>query len=338
MSLKEIHSRAEQLRKQFDRDYHPASLQAALSAYTEAGSLVARLSLFSTNEGLEDVSSTDLQYVLVDYHIGVLTFQINDRDRRQKTLQDAEAAFVAFLTRCEDYGLVSEEDRADVKSLLGRESGEQTERKVSPADMRDRRIARYKREKALQSKIDTAQSQSNGDEELLRRLHIASIHLAVSKALQELEGITRELELLKTMPTELRTRESGENDTGAADRATWRLDRTNDQPLMDNKGRPLRPFVITSGDSTRDRMRNEVFRPDHSLPTMSIDEYLEIERQRGGILPPQNGQQPQTRPPHELRSARAADAAEEEERQKAIAWDHFTENNPRGIGNTMNRG
>jgi hypothetical protein len=36
--------------------------------------------------------------------------------------------------------------------------------------------------------------------------------------------------------------------------------------------------------SDRARLQEQVFQADHRLPTMSIDEYLEIERQRGNIL------------------------------------------------------
>ena len=50
--------------------------------------------------------------------------------------------------------------------------------------------------------------------------------------------------------------------------------------------KPLQPFTIlpsgTGGD--RARFRDQVFQADYRLPTMSIDEYLEIERQRGNIL------------------------------------------------------
>lgn len=34
----------------------------------------------------------------------------------------------------------------------------------------------------------------------------------------------------------------------------------------------------------RSRLKAQVFGPDHRLPTMTVDEYLEIERQRGNIL------------------------------------------------------
>jgi len=49
---------------------------------------------------------------------------------------------------------------------------------------------------------------------------------------------------------------------------------------------PLQPFTIlpSGAGGDRARLREQVFQPDHRLPTMSIDEYLEIERQRGNIL------------------------------------------------------
>ena len=49
---------------------------------------------------------------------------------------------------------------------------------------------------------------------------------------------------------------------------------------------PLRPFtILPAGESAdRARLQGQVFGPGHRLPTMSIDEYLEIERERGNIL------------------------------------------------------
>jgi len=56
---------------------------------------------------------------------------------------------------------------------------------------------------------------------------------------------------------------------------------------MRNEMQLLQPITIlpsgTGGDG-RARLREQVFQPDYRLPTMSIDEYLEIERQRGNIL------------------------------------------------------
>jgi len=101
-------------------------------------------------------------------------------------------------------------------------------------------------------------------------------------------------------------------------------------PLLDKQGRPMRPFTLLG---KRQELQQGVFRPDHSLPTMSIDEYLDEERKRGGIIEgggPQSGMQPE---PNEDDMDKA-----DEETMKARAWDEFTEANPKGSGNTINRG
>lgn len=48
---------------------------------------------------------------------------------------------------------------------------------------------------------------------------------------------------------------------------------------------PLRPFtILPSNAAERARLQAEVFGPGYNLPTMSMDEYLEIEKQRGNII------------------------------------------------------
>jgi hypothetical protein len=66
---------------------------------------------------------------------------------------------------------------------------------------------------------------------------------------------------------------------------------------------------------------------------MSIDEYLEEEKRRGGIIEG-GGEQSGIRPEPDEDNLALAD----EETMKARAWDEFTEDNPKGSGNTLNRG
>ena len=80
-------------------------------------------------------------------------------------------------------------------------------------------------------------------------------------------------------------------------------------------------------------MRNGVFRPDHSLPTMTIDEYLEEEMRRGGIVDGGGAGDGRQAEPDED-DDRWVDA----ETMKAREWDEFKEANPRGSGNKLNRG
>ena len=69
---------------------------------------------------------------------------------------------------------------------------------------------------------------------------------------------------------------------------------------------------------------------------MTIDEYLEEERRRGGIIEgggpgPGAGSEGIKTDEDNLDKADA-------ETLKARAWDDFKEENPRGSGNTLNRG
>lgn len=118
-------------------------------------------------------------------------------------------------------------------------------------------------------------------------------------------------------------------------------------PLLDLSGKPLRPFTILPAGSSADRARlqAQVFGPDHRLPSMSVDEYLEIERQRGNVITgggPQSEQRLTTSEQlaldSEMDGTIFAEDREEEKRQKDESWARYTDSHPKGAGNTMNRG
>jgi immunoglobulin-binding protein 1 len=92
-------------------------------------------------------------------------------------------------------------------------------------------------------------------------------------------------------------------------------------PLLSRDGKPLRPFTLLDG---RQKVQQGVFRPDHSLPTMSIDEYLEEERRRGGIIEG-GGEASGRSPTPDEDNYEKADA----EVEKARAWDEYVEANPK---------
>ena len=99
-------------------------------------------------------------------------------------------------------------------------------------------------------------------------------------------------------------------------------------PILNKDGKPLQPFTLLD---RRTQLQQGVFRPGHSLPTMTVDEYLEEEKRRGGII--EGGGEPAPQEVDEDDMDKA-----DEETMKARAWDEFTEANPRGSGNTLNRG
>jgi hypothetical protein len=147
--------------------------------------------------------------------------------------------------------------------------------------------------------------ESESDEHV-RELTIHLLRLFWIQAWSQLESLEQETELLRNAPP---SPKSTPRTTAEIDADAWRLDTpllpnmlSGRGPLVDPSGKviawslvpstdfsglfqPLRPFTILPGGATdRTRLQGEVFRPDHRLPTMSIDEYLEIERQRGNIV------------------------------------------------------
>jgi immunoglobulin-binding protein 1 len=183
------------------------------------------------------------------------------------------------------------------------------------------------------------------DEDALRQLHLTNLHFYVHQAFDALDSMRMEFQILAMAPpaptgnpntgsdSDRRQRERGQ---AQPFEYSERLDGPVSRiaglqgPLLSKDGKPLRPFTLIDN---RERMRQGVFRPDHSLPTMSIDEYLEEEKKRGGIIEG-GGPQSEIRPEPDEDNIEKAD----EETMKARAWDEFTEENPKGSGNTLNRG
>lgn len=120
---------------------------------------------------------------------------------------------------------------------------------------------------------------------------------------------------------------------------------------MDQQGQVLRPFTITGGSndtggglSTRLALKDQVFGPGHRLPTMSIDEFFDIEYERGNVL--QGGEADAQRQEVESQNRKQlvemdnqaaydeSDRRLEEERR----GDEWRDTHRRGDGNRIGRG
>jgi len=192
-------------------------------------------------------------------------------------------------------------------------------------------------------------------EEILRETTLLVLRLFYARAMTQLHAMEQELELLRNAPpSPMMGPESGDfrDKQRNVDENDWKLDiplagsPDGKGPLMDAQGKPLRSFTILPSDAgERARLQAQVFAPGHRLPTMSIDEYLEIERQRGNIITG-GGPASQAAPTSsdqlaidaEMDGTLEGDLKEEMQRQKNENWARYTDANPRGAGNTMNRG
>lgn len=178
------------------------------------------------------------------------------------------------------------------------------------------------------------------DEQVVRDLHLTNLAFMVHQTFASLESMAQELHIISLAPPappqgqEAQgpdARQDGRDKDGYSERLDGQYAGLRySGPILSSDGKPMRPFTLLD---SRQTLKKNVFRPDHSLPTMTIDEYLEEEKRRGGMIEgggPQSGIQPE---PNEDDLVAA-----DEETMKQRAWDEYVEANPKGSGNTLNRG
>ncbi|OLN97311.1 Uncharacterized protein C63.05 [Colletotrichum chlorophyti] len=358
-TLKSVFLSADKKRLALENSYEATSqtylddLRTAIAEYQSCLDLISRAALFSPNESLDDLSTSSLPYLLVTSHLAELHQKTPSRRpiERRVALERARESYETFLGLLDSYDLLSPTH----KTLYSRYTDEplafSTLGTNDPAQRRDAKIANFKSERALKERLDTLRrnpryQNEDGDDEVARDLHLAHLAYATHMAFQGLEGINRELEVLAQatvplMPSSTSVEEDerrraqdrssdGYDDRLEAPRRLHSLFGNRGGPILTREGKPLQPFTLVGN---RQEMAANVFRPGHNLPTMSIDEYLEEERRRGGIIEG-GGDASWHRPEPDEDDMDKAD----EETMKARAWDEFVEANPKGAGNTLNKG
>ncbi|KAJ2929982.1 hypothetical protein H1R20_g7097, partial [Candolleomyces eurysporus] len=335
---------------------------------------IIELSLFSPNETVEDISTKDLIYLSLPYALSEAQsrVQADSRSARLESLDQTQRYMKSFVSLLENYNIVPAPER----ELFEKQASSIRD----PAKKRELKINQFKKEKDLKNRIQANDLPSNFDliesllpppsdgeeekeldsqsDEDLRETILLLLRLLYAQAQGQLEGLSQEVELLKMAPPSptLHAQSSGQDERTKAreeEASMWRLDPTPAQggpdgkgPLLDQSGKVLRPFTILPSDAgERQRLQAGVFGPGHNLPTMSIDEYLEIEGQRGNIITgggpasqnaPTSSEQLQI--DSEMDGTAEGEEKAEQKRQKDENWAQFTDANQRGAGNTMNRG
>eukprot|EP01018_Ginkgo_biloba_P003550 Gb_36590 [translate_table: standard] len=171
--------------------------------------MIDKLGLFSANEAKEDISTTDLKYLLVPYYLGELIEKVSHSDRMH-ILRTSQAHLKEFVSFCEKLELVPGEEL----EALVREGTD------TPEARRAKKIARFKRQKAAESKLQDIKERKerrgrsmqaasmttsieygeehmlddDGDEE--REAWLTTISLALCKALDLLDMLKKEEEML----------------------------------------------------------------------------------------------------------------------------------------------
>ncbi|KAJ1333384.1 TAP42-like family [Microdochium nivale] len=357
-TLKSVFATAESKRLSLENSYDTISaayqddLAEALGAYEDCVRIISDISLFSPNEALEDINTSDLPYLLVSYRLAELLQKVRTElplDRKV-ALDVTREAYSRFLHLMDNYSLLSESDRKLFDRYTDDPEAFSTITSSDPTVRRNAKIANFKMEKEMKQKLEYMRrnprylDNGGGDEEAVRELYLADIAWNIHQAFQGLEGINRELEVIAQAPIAFIPQNSTIEDDERRRKASFdsemfstRLDgrlqsfhAATQGPMLSKEGKPLRPFTLTAN---RQEIQKGVFRSGHNLPTMSIDEYLDEERRRGNIIEG-GGEASGRQPEPDEDNYEKADA----ETMKARDWDEFVENNPKGSGNTLNRG
>jgi hypothetical protein len=320
-SLKAMFADAEDKRRALDgSQFSPSSseysdtVSSAVRLYQNCLSLIGALSLFSPNESLDDLSTTDLPFLLTNFHLAEIAQRLpsSSPQERKRILSAARDAYERYLHLLDSYDLLPPSYKKLFEQYTDSPTTFSTVSTSDPSARRDAKIANFKAEKQLRSNLELLRLQSSygiddgeseltggGDEDVVRGIHLAHLNYSTHMTFQALDNLNRECEILALAPAnpppqgdhnaqgeeDLRRRQRqagglGDNYSDRLDQPLRSLQNLSG-PLLSKQGKPLQPFTLLGN---RQELAAGVFRPGHNLPTMSIDEYLEEERRRGGII------------------------------------------------------
>lgn len=317
-----------------------------------------RVALFSANESIDDVATSSIKFLSIDYYLAQMcsrkqttSAQISDSAQRNrmklKFLDKSVQLFMQFVQSLQDFEIL---DPFLVKKIGSFENSYKPtleEFYAQPAHKEDLSGAQLKRQQKIESyrqakatndllnALETKfkqkdETQDDDSDELFRELSLQRLKHLSYEAINAVEQILYEVELLtnftKNPPSQIEPvheEKDKEDSTGFTDKLE-----TLNRPLLSKEGKVLTNFTLVD---KRTELQNKVRGYGQYGPTMSVEEFLAKEWEEGRVL---QGGESETKQNEDEDSEKWQD----EQTYKARYWDDFKEANPKGSGNTINRG
>ncbi|KAL6771215.1 hypothetical protein ACKKBF_B34395 [Auxenochlorella protothecoides x Auxenochlorella symbiontica] len=338
MSLATAFRDIQTLLKRIDGTTEPSSKLAlqreALSLINATSQRVESSGLFSTNEEVDDLATADIRYLLLPAYRGSIlsSFITESRDQRKTVLLAARASFSAFLLRLVQYKMLAGTANEAAAQILDQErEGEALP--LDAATVRQRKITFFKRRKELAALLERegttedADLREASDEDARRRAWLLHLESAALAAIDDVAMIDGEVPLLKhasSLPTA-----PGGGPVGVADRR--RTEKAGE--LLQG----LRGVVQGLQHGERQQVRDNVFKPSHILPTMSVEQFGELEARAAA----QRAQREEEAARERARAEAGRRSDDEDDdaaaKQKERSMDDWKDDNPRGWGNSKLR-
>ncbi|QLL34248.1 hypothetical protein HG536_0G01050 [Torulaspora globosa] len=316
------------------------------------------LALFSANESIEDIPTSSIKFLGIDYYLAQMcsrkqttSAQISDPLQRNKMklkfLDKSVQLFMQFIHSLQDVEILDQFLVKKIESFENSYRPTLQEFSAQPAHKDDLSGAQLKRQQKIESYRQAKQTaelldsledkykqkdetQDDDKDELLRELSLQRLkHLSYS-AINAVEQILYEIELLTNFtkispppaePSQQKGQKQEQN--GFTDKLE-----TLNRPLLSKEGKVLRNFTLVD---KRTELQSKVRGYGQYGPTMSVEEFLAKEWEEGRVL---QGGEPEPKDDGNEDSEKWQD----EQTYKARYWDEFKEANPKGSGNTINRG
>lgn len=306
--------------------------------FEEASNIIDSLSLFSSNESIDDIATVDLKFLLIPAYLAKIMISIECEHNRLETFKQAKVYALKFFKLITQYGLGNDEIEKEIRS-----DGKMPELKGSSSlheamRSRDEKIANYKRRQQLDEIISELErrieTQDNIDDEVNREYYM--------KLLQR--WIEDSLDCLKSEINMGLIFEANRNE-GECQKESARPESKKSENTFSPKG------ALTI---VKDNIQKQVYGLGYpSRPTVTVDEFISQKIEKGDLAFQQHkeiysnslqryAEQPNLRRDQEEEDAIEAekkaqeDDAQELERKRR--WDEFKDENPRGSGNRHNMG
>ncbi|CAK6448882.1 unnamed protein product [Pipistrellus nathusii] len=285
--------------------------------------MLSQLDLFSPNEDLEEIASTDLKYLLVPALQGALAMKQVNPQKRLDHLQWARERFVNYLSQCQFYHL------AEFQLPQTNNNNNPTENNSNTAvpavahpsllDMatkRQTKIQRYKQKKEVEQRLSALKSaveRGQVDDENVREYYLLHLRRWIVISLEEIESIDQEMTILR-----------GRDSLSDAS--------TSHSSLQD---RPTgRPFILA-----RNLTHAKVFGAGYpSLASMTVSDWYD-QYGKCGTLPGQGTPETTCEVKMKLEEQKQKEKMDDEKtHDQAQEWDDWKDTHPRGYGNRQNMG
>lgn len=296
------------------------AVSESISSLNRLSNAASQAALLSANEEIDEIPTTSLKYLLLPYLLARAHAQVQgEPHERHAELVESRRYLSAFFEKADRLRMLSERERDAALEDTPIHS-------VTPAERRDVKIARFKAEKEATRKLAVLREKAGAadadDDEAERELVITVVQSAVRKALDMLDSTNQELEVLRFAVRQI---EKGVDPREKAERARPK------GPPPGLGGLPATFRIV----SEKEKMKESVFRPSHSLPTYTVEEWGEIEMERAIKLEKEKKEKDIVEAKRKEEEDSDGDEAVDRETMEKREWDDWTDEHNKGSGNTI---